>query len=613
MSSRLIILVLLSMPFFLGGVHSLDAPWLKGIYYINESTYGLYWGYVSNTTFYVLQEDDSSGFDSPSTLYSGEERTANVSAKSQGTYHYRVRACGDQDCGNWSSRLIIAYSEPFISEIKTEPLLGGEVVEISWMTDGLATFQVEYGKTADYGTITEEPSQTSSAQEYILMKYLNTSHHVTLANLDYNTTYHFRVLSRNAEGETAVSGDMNFTTPVIDIDGDGVINIYDLCPDTLSSEAVDMNGCSEGQRDNDGDGVPNAYDLCSDTMDFTGLDEKGCSEGQRDDDGDTIPNAEDQCPNTPKDGHLDISGCSEGQRDGDGDGVPDEKDYCVDSNLDDFVDAQGCSENQIDADGDGVIAKEDLCPNDKGLEDNYGCPNEIIGIGLPCSPGYSPVCGADGKSYVNPCVARGVGLEVAYHGRCRDTRPEDCPDDINYVCGTDGRTYKNPCLAEAFGSKVRFSGRCEDVFICPDSDEDMILGTACGFDGITFWGNSCDNIGREIAYYGGCINSLGLAPCPFNDDDCFIDFINAYRLIDYDMDGVPNERDLCPDTGAFMHSHSVYSTIGWSNEYGCDWYEEPYLSTKNLLWVIQNIWDPDDYETINLLLIAVDWWDPQPE
>jgi hypothetical protein len=72
---------------------------------------------------------------------------------------------------------------------------------ITWTTNELASAQVEYGPTTSYGS-------TSA-----LKSVLAASHSVGLSGLAASTTYHFRVKSRDAAGNLAVSGDFTFTTP----------------------------------------------------------------------------------------------------------------------------------------------------------------------------------------------------------------------------------------------------------------------------------------------------------------------------------------------------------------------------------------------------------------
>ncbi|MDO8618412.1 MAG: fibronectin type III domain-containing protein, partial [Candidatus Daviesbacteria bacterium] len=80
---------------------------------------------------------------------------------------------------------------------------------ITWATKKLATFglrsqnsdtQVEYGATTSYGLSTTLNTEMVS------------SHSQTLSGLTANTLYHYRVKSRDAEGNLAVSQDFTFTT-----------------------------------------------------------------------------------------------------------------------------------------------------------------------------------------------------------------------------------------------------------------------------------------------------------------------------------------------------------------------------------------------------------------
>jgi chitodextrinase len=71
---------------------------------------------------------------------------------------------------------------------------------IAWTTDEPADSQVEYGLSTSYGTMT--PLDTNLTQ----------THSVTLSGLSVNTTYHYRVRSKDAAVNIAVSGDYTFTT-----------------------------------------------------------------------------------------------------------------------------------------------------------------------------------------------------------------------------------------------------------------------------------------------------------------------------------------------------------------------------------------------------------------
>ncbi len=71
---------------------------------------------------------------------------------------------------------------------------------ITWSTDRPADSQVEYGTTTAYGNLT------------LLDPVLGLSHSVALSGLNAQTTYHFRVKSKDAAGLSAQSGDFSFTT-----------------------------------------------------------------------------------------------------------------------------------------------------------------------------------------------------------------------------------------------------------------------------------------------------------------------------------------------------------------------------------------------------------------
>lgn len=74
---------------------------------------------------------------------------------------------------------------------------------IPWNTYKAADSQVEYGTTTKYGLSTP---LTDTANN------MTRSHKISLAGLKPATLYHFRVKSKDAAGNLAVSADMTFTT-----------------------------------------------------------------------------------------------------------------------------------------------------------------------------------------------------------------------------------------------------------------------------------------------------------------------------------------------------------------------------------------------------------------
>jgi len=127
-----------------------------------------------------------------------------------------------------------------------------------------------------------------------------------------------------------------------DSDGDGVVDQFDRCADTLLGVPVDGYGCP---ADSDRDGVFDYLDKCPGTPAGAPVGQDGCSavpppESKADDiDGDGVENARDKCPNTPPEIPVNSYGCP---RDSDGDGVFDFEDRCPETPAGTAVNSAGC-------------------------------------------------------------------------------------------------------------------------------------------------------------------------------------------------------------------------------------------------------------------------------
>jgi hypothetical protein len=159
------------------------------------------------------------------------------------------------------------------------------------------------------------------------------------------------------------------------------------------------------------------------------------------------------------------------------------------------VDHTGACAANILACGGGAPA----CPSGQfcSRPPGSGCDPAVTGVcqttPTSCPGTTDPVCGCNGTTFANACLADIAGVQIAAPGTCQppvicggasgtlcDTgqfckaapgncsvtdgvcaiKPLSCPTTIAPVCGCDAITYQNACLADAAGVSVNHTGPC---------------------------------------------------------------------------------------------------------------------------------------------------------
>jgi len=135
---------------------------------------------------------------------------------------------------------------------------------IYWEAANAASYEIQGSLDNSNWTALFSESNGAIGERTDTVSLSGTYRYVRMYGITRNLTYGYSIWEMEVYG-----------SPASDLDGDGVDDSLDLCPNTPPGNSVDANGCIFNDADNDG--VEDTFDLCPNTPPVTAVDVNGCT------------------------------------------------------------------------------------------------------------------------------------------------------------------------------------------------------------------------------------------------------------------------------------------------------------------------------------------------